>query len=87
MAKEYADEGLTVMGINCIDKGISASLAAKLRAKNITIPLLFGGRDLLQSLKMNTFPTYVLITPDRRVEIIWGSVEDLKSVVGDLFGK
>jgi thiol-disulfide isomerase/thioredoxin len=87
MAKDYSEEGLTVMGINCIDKAISASLAAKLRAKNITIPLLFGGRDLLQSLKMNAFPTYILITPDRKVEVLWGSVEEVKSVVEAIFEK
>ena len=87
LAKDYADAGLTVMGINCIDKGISASLAAKLRAKNITIPLLFGSRGLLQSLKMNVFPTYVLITPDRRVEILRGGVEEVKSVLETVFEK
>jgi hypothetical protein len=44
-------------------------------------------QEIFFSLKNDTFPTYVLITPDRRVEIIWGGVEEVKSVVGDLFGK
>ena len=87
LGQDYADEGLAVMGVNCIDKGIRATLSTKLRQKNITIPLLFGGRDLLQSLKMNAFPTYMIITPDWRVEILQGGVEEVKSVVGDLFGK
>jgi thiol-disulfide isomerase/thioredoxin len=87
LAEDYADEGMAAMGINCSDKGIRANVATKLRAKNITIPLLFGSRDLIQSLKITSFPSYILITPDRHVVFIEGYIDDVKKVLNLIFEK
>ena len=87
LAEDHADDGLVVLGINCFDKGIRTNLATKLRAKNITIPLLFGSRDLLESLRINSFPSYIIITQDRKAEFIQGYTEDMKKSIEQIFEK
>jgi hypothetical protein len=83
----YADQGLEVIGINCFDKGISSNLTSRMRERNITMPLLFGSRDLVESLEMSDFPSYILVTPDRKVEYIQGYVDELKKVLESIFDK
>lgn len=87
MAEVHAKDDLLVIGINCFDKGIRSNVAAKLRAKNITIPLLFGDRDLVRALGITAFPTYLLITPERKLEFIAGGAEEVKVKLDLIFGK
>ncbi len=87
ISTEYADKGLTVVGINCFDLGIKETLTDKLRAKHIDLMFLFGARDLTQSLGINSFPTYLLIKPDLTIEFINGGTEGVKEVLGDLLEK
>ena len=49
------------------------------------MPLYFGSRELVRELGINRFPSYLLILPDRRVEYIDGSVEDVKHVLKGIF--
>ena len=81
----YAKKGFEVIGINCFDKGISDNVTKHLREKNITMSLYFGSSELLRELGLNSFPSYLLILPDRRVEYIDGSIEDVKHVLKGIF--
>ena len=85
LAATYAKEGFQVIGINCFDIGISDNVTKHLWEKNITMPTYFGSRELVQELGINSFPSYLLILPDRRVEYIDGSVEDVKHVLKGIF--
>ncbi len=87
LAEDYATADLRVIGINGFNMHIRASLTSKLRAKNITIPLLYGSQDLIQTLGIRAFPTYILITPDRQVQIIPGSAHDVRKIVQKIFDR
>ena len=87
LAKEYADAGLQVFGINCFDMGIKENLSVKMKDKNIQIPLLFGARDLIRSLGISSFPTYCLITPDREIEYINDGVEGVRHTMESIFDR
>jgi len=87
LARDYSDAALQVFGINCFDMDIRVSLTTKLREKNIEMPLLFGSRNLTKALGINSFPSYILITPDREVEFIDGGVEGVRGMLSGVFGQ
>jgi thiol-disulfide isomerase/thioredoxin len=87
LALKYAHEGLVVLGINAFDKGIMQNASNKLRSNGITIPLLFGDRDLTSQLKMNSFPTYLLLTPDEGILYIHGGVDEASRILEEVFRK
>lgn len=83
----YAKDGLQVIGINCFDKDISNNLAKRFKEKSITMPLYFASRDLVDGLGINSFPSYILITPDRHIQFINGYVEDVRKALSGIFDK
>ena len=85
LAREYSEATLQVFGINCFDMDIKSSLASKLKEKDIDIPLLFGSRDLTNALGIKSFPSYVLITPDHKVQFINGGVEGVQGMLSSIF--
>jgi len=85
LAEKYANSGLLVLGINCIDTDNFSFIAAKLRQKKINFPLLFGPNKILQSLKINTFPTYLLLLPNGNVEYVNGNVFDVEKRLERIF--
>lgn len=85
LAKTYSHSGLTVLGINCLDKAIGENLEEQIRDKNISMPMLFGPRTLLEKLGISSFPSYYLISPDQSVIGINGGIEEVKSIVGAIF--
>lgn len=87
ISKDYADKGLTVLGLNCFNMGIKETLTAKLRARHIDMPFLFAARELTQSLDINSFPTYLLIRPDLTLQFIQGGTEEVMEVLAGLFEK
>lgn len=85
LAELYSEADLDILAINCFDLGIKNNLALRMREKNIRIPLLFGSNDLIKSLSLSSFPTYYLITPDRKVEVISGGIEGVRITLDSLF--
>ena len=75
---------LEVLAINCIDEGIKENLSIKMKEKGIDIPLLFGTRDILDSMGISSFPTYYILTPDRELMAVNGGIEDIKTLLGKL---
>lgn len=87
LAQSYPDAELEILGINCFDKGIKDNLANKMKEKNIEIPLLFGSQDLIKALEISSFPTYYLITPDGKLELIKGGIEGVKQTIDKIFNR
>ncbi len=87
MAEKFSREDVVVAGINCFNADIRHSLTSKFRDKNIDFPLLFGSRDLVQHLGINSFPTYLLITPEREIEFLFGGVAEVEQALMRLLGK
>ena len=87
LSERYRVNGLQVFGVNCFDSDIRSSLTAKLKAKGITMPFLFGERELVNSLGMKAFPTYIFITPDKDFRIISGSADDIQALLIETFGR
>lgn len=85
LAEQYVESGLVVLGINCFDKGIKEKLALKMRDKGIYIPLLFGSKELINMLGITRFPTYYLIHPDRKFELVYGGIEGVKQTIERIF--
>jgi len=85
LAEKYANSGLLVLGINCIDTDNFSFIDAKLRQKKINFPLLFGPNKILQSLKINTFPTCLLLLPNGNVEYVNGNVFDVEKRLERIF--
>ena len=77
----YPDSILTVIGINCFDKKTRQNVTAKLMAKDIRFPLLFGDRELIDTLGISAFPAYFLMTRDHNIEYISGDVGDVKKIL------
>lgn len=84
VAKLYKEMGLEVLGINCFDKAILQNVENKIRMKGIDIPFWFGSDELIRSIGMNAFPAYILITPDRKFEVINGGIEEVKMLIGQI---
>ncbi len=81
LIETYPDSTLSVIGINCFDKKTRQNVTEKLRAKDIHIPLLFGERELIDLIGVSAFPSYFLITPERKIEYIEGGIVDVKKIL------
>ena len=84
LANNFPSSRLQVVGINCFDLASYPYISSKLRAKGIKIELLYGQRKLVDSLKMNSFPTYLLISPNGKMQYLHGGAEDVIETINDL---
>lgn len=86
LAEKYAHTNLKVIGINCIDGGNFDFLSSKLRDKGIDFPLYYGSRAITESLIINAFPTYLLISPDGNVKHSEGNISKIEKELRRVFG-
>ena len=87
LATNYANKDLQVIGLNCYDKGNRVNLEKKLREKIINFDLWFGSRELLEALKIRAFPSYFIVTPDRKIQTIYGGVDEARQKLEGLLKK
>lgn len=87
LAYQNQNKGLKVVGINCLDSHNKANLVKKLRSRNITIPFLFGSKDLTESLGISGFPSYYLISPGFNVTLLKGDISGIEEQINKLVNK
>lgn len=86
LSSQYYNSDLKVVGINCFDMNNSKALSAKLRSRNITIPILYGKQDILNALDLKNFPSYYLLSKEGTGQFIYGDIRDVKKTINEVMG-
>jgi len=83
--ESYAKYGLKIIGVNCLDMASRANVVEMIQKQNILLPLLFGPRNLTETLGITTYPSYYLISPNGQIELIHGGTEAVSKIIEERF--
>lgn len=84
LAMKYQHTSLSVYGVNCIDYSIRESLTRKLSDKQMSLPVLYGRKELLKELEINSFPSYYVIKKNGDIESISGGIDAVIEFINKL---
>ena len=85
LSRAYESQGLEVYGVNCFDTNLRRNLVSKIRDKGISVPLLFGSRSLCDALNIVSFPTYLILDPQGKIEVIEGGLPAVEKMLKKVF--
>ncbi len=87
LGMSYATADLEIIGVNCFDKNIKENLEVKFKNKITNMKFLYGSKDLLESLRISSFPSYFLVFPDRSIKPINGGIDDVINMLETILQK
>ncbi len=81
LMESYSNLEFEIIGVNCLDTANKKKLEERIRNKNVQIPLLFGPRNLTETLGITSYPSYYLVSPDHRIDYIKGGSEEVRIIL------